>query len=71
MAFYNTLAALFLFGTIIMVAGTFFMGFLHWKEERLLPDPVKAKRPKAVEASPATASLLPLHDAGDVKLHSA
>lgn len=55
MAFYNTLAALFLFGTIIMVAGTFFMGYLHWKEERLLPAPVKAKRPKPVDASiPAT-----------------
>ena len=47
MAFYNLLAAGFLFGTIIMVAVTFFMGYLHWKEERLLPAPVKpAKRPK-------------------------
>ena len=57
MAFYSTLAALFLFGTIIMVAGTFFMGYLHWKEERLLPNPVPAKPPRTVvEVTPVTPS---------------
>ncbi len=51
MAVYNLLAAAFLFGTIIMVAGTFFMGYLHWKEERLLPNPVPAKRPRPLDVS--------------------
>lgn len=52
MAVYNLLAAAFLFGTIIMVAGTFFMGYLHWKEERRQPLPVRPTK-KVVSGLPS------------------